>query len=128
MCFYISVSDLIFQILYVGVRQRCPLLALLLMIFLFHWYETRISIINPIINYISILTLFKGSGQSIQSGQISEKDIIDVLENTARQVAASTLSRSDSGQDLERDARVSNFLLPNVSCLRQFLFCFNDFK
>ena len=44
------------------------------------------------------------SGQSIQS-QISEKDIIDVLENTARQIAASTLSRSDSGQDIEKDAR-----------------------
>ena len=46
----------------------------------------------------------RGSGQSIQS-QISEKDIIDVLENTARQIAASTLSRSDSGQDIEKDAR-----------------------
>lgn len=47
----------------------------------------------------------------MQSGQISEKDIIDVLENTARHVAASTLSRSDSGQDLERDARVSDLPL-----------------
>ncbi|XP_071149797.1 uncharacterized protein [Mytilus edulis] len=46
-----------------------------------------------------------GSGQSIQSQQISEKDIINVLEDTARNIAASTLSRSDSGQDLEKDAR-----------------------
>ena len=45
--------------------------------------------------------------------QISEKDIIDVLENTARQIAASTLSRSDSGQDIEKDARVINHLLRN---------------
>ncbi|XP_071149798.1 uncharacterized protein [Mytilus edulis] len=48
---------------------------------------------------------FEGSGQSIQSQQISEKDIINVLEDTARNIAASTLSRSDSGQDLEKDAR-----------------------
>ncbi|XP_071149789.1 uncharacterized protein [Mytilus edulis] len=47
----------------------------------------------------------EGSGQSIQSQQISEKDIINVLEDTARNIAASTLSRSDSGQDLEKDAR-----------------------
>ncbi|VDI41387.1 Hypothetical predicted protein [Mytilus galloprovincialis] len=47
----------------------------------------------------------RGSGQSIQSQQISEKDIINVLEDTARNIAASTLSRSDSGQDLEKDAR-----------------------
>ncbi|XP_063412886.1 uncharacterized protein KIAA2012 homolog isoform X6 [Mytilus trossulus] len=46
-----------------------------------------------------------GSGQSLQSQQISEKDIINVLEDTARNIAASTLSRSDSGQDLEKDAR-----------------------
>ncbi|XP_052080461.1 uncharacterized protein KIAA2012 homolog isoform X15 [Mytilus californianus] len=47
----------------------------------------------------------EGSGQSLQSQQISEKDIINVLEDTARHIAASTLSRSDSGQDLEKDAR-----------------------
>ncbi|XP_063412888.1 uncharacterized protein KIAA2012 homolog isoform X8 [Mytilus trossulus] len=47
----------------------------------------------------------RGSGQSLQSQQISEKDIINVLEDTARNIAASTLSRSDSGQDLEKDAR-----------------------
>ncbi|VDI41389.1 Hypothetical predicted protein [Mytilus galloprovincialis] len=50
---------------------------------------------------------FEGSGQSIQSQQISEKDIINVLEDTARNIAASTLSRSDSGQDLEKDARAA---------------------
>ncbi|XP_071149810.1 uncharacterized protein KIAA2012 homolog isoform X40 [Mytilus edulis] len=49
----------------------------------------------------------RGSGQSIQSQQISEKDIINVLEDTARNIAASTLSRSDSGQDLEKDARAA---------------------
>lgn len=69
-----------------------------------------VYIINQ--RYYLPVSYILGSGQSIQS-QISEKDIIDVLENTARQIAASTLSRSDSGQDIEKDARVINHVLRN---------------
>lgn len=74
--------------------------------FLQRLFEVDVLIVfklEKIYNFVLLL----GSGQSIQSQQISEKDIINVLEDTARNIAASTLSRSDSGQDLEKDARVS---------------------